>query len=478
MKLHLQALGDVLARYRLVLRHAWRHRREMDAPARLPHEARFLPATLALQETPVHPAPRVAMGLILLFALLALLWAVFGHVDVVATASGKIIPDSRSKIVQPQETGTITAIHVRDGQVVAAGERLIELDATVARAEAERLRNDLLAARLEAVRAQILLNALDKGRMPPREELLSLLDGEMAPDRADAEWRLVLGTYGAHTSAVDQLDAEIARREAERRATSAMVEKLHQTLPIVEQRARDYRDLLERRFVSRHGYLELEQARIEQERDLAAQREKLAEIAASRVEAERQRDRVVAEVRREWLDRLQAAQERSAGLTQELLKAESRDRLMVLSAPVDGRVQQLAVHTQGGVVTPAQPLMVIVPLDGPLEVEALVPNKDIGFVHAGQAVEIKVETFPFTKYGTIEGEMVDVSSDAIQDEKLGLVFAARVRLARDTLVVEGREVRLSPGMAVTVEVKTGKRRLIEYFLGPLLRYADESLKER
>ncbi len=478
MKLHLQALGDVLARYRAVLRHAWRHRREMDAPARLPHEARFLPATLALQETPVHPAPRVAMGLILLFALLALLWAVFGHVDVVATASGKIIPDSRSKIVQPQETGTIVAIHVRDGQVVRAGERLIELDATMARADAERLRNDLLAARLEGVRAQILLSALEDGRMPAHGDLLVLLEDLMVPQRADAELRLILGTYTAHTSAVDQLDAEITRREAERRATSAMVEKLRQTLPIVEQRARDYRDLLERRFVSRHGYLELEQARIEQERDLAAQREKLAEIAASRVEAERQRDRVVAEVRREWLDRLQAAQERSAGLAQELLKAESRDRLMVLSAPVDGRVQQLAVHTQGGVVTPAQPLMVIVPLDNPLEVEALVPNKDIGFVHAGQVVEIKVETFPFTKYGTLAGEMMDVSSDAIQDEKLGLVFAARVRLARDTLMVEGREVRLSPGMAVTVEVKTGKRRLIEYFLGPLLTYADESLRER
>lgn len=121
MKLRLQALRDLFVRYRAVFAHAWRHRREMDPPARLPHEARFLPATLALQETPVHPAPRVAIGLILLFALLALLWAVFGHVDVVATAAGKIVPDSRSKVIQPQETGTIRAIHVRDGQVVQAG---------------------------------------------------------------------------------------------------------------------------------------------------------------------------------------------------------------------------------------------------------------------------------------------------------------------------------------------------------------------
>ena len=459
MKLRLQALRDLLTRYGAVLAHAWRHRREMDVPARLPHEARFLPATLALQETPVHPAPRVAMGLILLFALLALIWAVFGHVDVVATAAGKIVPDSRSKVVQ-------------------AGDPLIELDATMARADVERLRSELLAASLDAVRRRVLLAAQDARQAPERGTVQTALAEDLDPQRLDAEHRLVAGTYAAYVSTLQQLDAEIVRREAEWRATQALVEKLRQTLPIAEQRARDYRDLMDRRFVSRHGYLELEQARIEQERDLAAQQEKLAEIAASRVEAERQKGRTVAETRREWLDRLQAAEERATALAQELLKAESRDRLMRLTAPVDGRVQQLAVHTVGGVVTPAQPLMVIVPLDNPLEVEALVPNKDIGFVHAGQVVEVKVETFPFTRYGTIAGEVLDVSSDAVQDEKLGLVFTARVRLAHDTLQVDGRTVRVSPGMAVIVEVKTGTRRLIEFFLGPLLRYADEGLRER
>ena len=120
----------------------------------------------------------------------------------------------------------------------------------------------------------------------------------------------------------------------------------------------------------------------------------------------------------------------------------------------------------------------IVPRDGPIEVEALLPNKDIGFVRQGQEVAVKVETFSFTKYGTLKGEVIQVSSDAIQDEKLGLVFSIRVRLAEDSLMVEGNTVKLSPGMAVTVEIKTAKRRLIEYFLGPLLRYSDESLRER
>src|SRR5690606_11326872 len=165
-------------------------------------------------------------------------------------------------------------------------------------------------------------------------------------------------------------------------------------------------------------------------------------------------------------------------LTQELVKAESRGKFMSLSAPVDGVVQQLSVHTLGGVVTPAQALMAIVPKDTPVEIEVFLPNKDIGFVYPGQQVEVKFETFSFTRYGTIGGEVISVSSDAIQDERLGLVFGVRIKLAKDKIPVDGRVVSLSPGMAATVEVKIGKRRLIHYFLSPLMRYADESLRER
>lgn len=234
----------------------------------------------------------------------------------------------------------------------------------------------------------------------------------------------------------------------------------------------------DRNFVSRHGYLEQEQARIEQERDLAAQQAKLEEIRAAMLESQRQRAALIAETRRATLDALNQAEQKVASLSQELLKAENRGRLMRLTTPVGGVVQQLAVHTVGGVVTPAQPLLVIVPNDNPLEVEVFVDNKDIGFVHAGQEVEIKVEIFPFTRYGTLHGTLIQVSSDAIQDEKRGLVYAARVKMARTTLEIDGRIVNLTPGMAVTVEIKTGKRRVIEYFLSPLLQYKDESLRER
>jgi hemolysin D len=464
---------DLLRRYARVLRHAWGERQQMDATQRNGHEAEFLPAALALRDTPLHPAPRIAMGLIMLFAVIALLWAVFGNIDIVASAQGKLIPDDRSKVVQPMETASVLAIHVRDGQRVAAGDLLIELDATQVRADSTRIDQDFQSARLDVALARALLASLETAR-PPR------LQPEFAVDavRLAAEQRQLDGRHGELRAKLEQLDAEVTRRAAELRATRELVDKLAQTAPIARQRAQDYKDLLDKNFVSRHGYLEREQARIEQERDLAVQQARVEEIGAALQESRHQRMALIAETRRATLDALQQAEQRLASLAQERIKAADRSRLMRLTAPVGGSVQQLAVHTVGGVVTPAQALLVIVPGDNPLEVEAFLENKDIGFVHAGQTAEIKLETFPFTKYGTILGRVTQVSSDAIQDDKRGLVYAARVKLDKSAIVVDGKSVNLTPGMAVTVEIKTGKRRVIEYFLSPLLQYGDESLRER
>jgi hemolysin D len=407
------------------------------------------------------------------FALIALVWAIFGRIDVVATAVGKIIPNDRTKLIQPMETAVVKAIHVREGQAVNPGQLLIELDATSAIADSERLRKETLTAQLEARRADALLSALEQGALP----ILKPLDGADAA-RLLAEQSQATGQYQEYQARRLQLQAEIARRRAELQATQDQVTKLEQTAPIARQRAQDYQKLVSENFISRHGYLEREQARIEQEQDLAASRSKVAEIRAALREAQQQQATLTAETRRQLLDQLNLASQKAASLQQELIKTEQRSRLMRLAAPVAGTVQQLAVSTVGGVVTPAQPLMVIVPKENVLEVEAMLPNKDIGFVNPGQDAEVKVETFPFTKYGTIHGTITQVSSDAIQDEKLGLIYSTRVKLAQDTIRVENKTVRLTPGMAVTVEVKTGKRRVIEYFLSPLMQATSESLRER
>lgn len=476
MKRH--AFADLLKRYAKIFCHAWSQRKETDAPDLQAHEAQFLPAALSLRDTPVHPAPRITLWLIMAFALVACLWAVFGRIDIVATAAGKIIPNDRTKVIQPMETAVVKAIHIRDGQAVEPGQVLIELDATGAVADSERLRSEILTARYEILRARAFLAALDDGEAPH----LAPLDPEHM-EGADAARHLaernqVAGQYQEYRARRLQLEAEIARRQAERQATLDQVAKLEQTLPIARQRAQDYRKLVQENFMSRHGYLEREQARIEQEQDLATSRSKADEIRAALIEVQRQQATLAAETRRHLFDQLNLASQKAASLAQERIKAEQRSRLMRLTAPVAGVVQQLAVTTIGGVVTPAQPLMVIVPRENVLEIEAMLPNKDIGFVNPGQIAEVKVETFPYTKYGTLRGTVTQVSSDAIQDEKLGLIYAARVKLARNAIRVENRNVRLTPGMAVTVEVKTGTRRVVEYFLSPLLQYGNESLRER
>jgi hemolysin D len=178
------------------------------------------------------------------------------------------------------------------------------------------------------------------------------------------------------------------------------------------------------------------------------------------------------------LAELASAETRAASLAREVVKAGSRTARQTLTAPIDGVVQQLAVHTVGGVVTPAQQLMVLVPQDQPLALEAWIDNKDIGFVHAGQLAEVKIAAFPFTRYGTVKARLVTVSHDAVPLDKSGLVYAARVSLEHTAMPIDGTWVALSPGMAATVEIKTGTRRLIEYFLSPLFQAGQESVRER
>ncbi len=183
-------------------------------------------------------------------------------------------------------------------------------------------------------------------------------------------------------------------------------------------------------------------------------------------------------LRRDTSDALHKAEEQLRGLSIELLKAKQRQALMTLKAPVSGTVQQLAVHTLGGVVTAAQPLMVIVPDNFQLVVKVRILNKDIGFVHTGQQAVIKIEAFPYTRYGYLTGSVQSISYDAIEDEQLGLVYAATITLDSDTLTIEGQKVKLGAGMNITAEIKTGKRRVIDYLLSPLQKTIDESMKQR
>lgn len=281
-----------------------------------------------------------------------------------------------------------------------------------------------------------------------------------------------------HRSKLASIDQSLERRRAERDATARLVEKGERTLPLITARADSVAKLASNNLVAKNSHLEIEQERIEAEQDLASQRSNLESLGSAISELSEQRVSIHAEAQRATSQAIEELQNRVSALRQEVLKAEALTGQQLLTAPVNGVVQQLKAHTLGGVVTPAEQLMVIVPNGQPLEVEALVLNRDIGFVSEGQKATVKVDAFPFTRYGAIDGELTIVSKDAATDEQLGLIYPSRLRLAKTVMQIDAKEVPLSPGMAVTIEIKTGQRRLIEYFLSPLIQAADESVRER
>jgi len=461
---------DLLARYAAVLRAAWAVRHELAGPRRLADEAAFLPAALSLQETPVHPAPRRAMWVIVALFVVALAWSIVGQVDIVAVAPGRIVVSQRSKLVQPLETAVVRAIHVRDGDRVRAGQLLVELDATAPDADHASAAEQQLAARGELARSQALLKAVQAGRTPVLERAGDPLPADSATLLA-SEWSDIAARRG-------RLDAEARRREAELATHREQLAKLDATAPLVRQREADLKGLAEQGFVASHAGQDRTRERIELERDIATQQARIAEARAALAESRQAASAYLAETHRTLNDRAAQARVKLAQLTQELRKTEQRQALTRLTAPVAGTVQQLALHTVGGVATEAQPLMVIVPDDGAVTAEVVVENKDIGFVRAGQQAAVKLETFNFTRYGTVPARVSWVTADAVNDDKRGAIFPATLELEARDLEVDGKRIALSAGMSLTAEIKTGRRRVIEYLLSPLQQRVGSSLQER
>lgn len=469
----LAALRDFFARYIEVFKAAWLVRATLDPPRRSEDELAFLPAHLELTDSPVSPATRWIMRAIMALFCVSLLWAIFGKLDIVAVAPGKTVVSSRTKVIQSAETAVVKRILVRDGQAVKRGNLLIELDATGTGADYKKADDALINARLAQLRSAALAEALDTGKAP-----LMVADDALPPTRFKAEQQLATSQFDAYQAKRQNLAAAIEQRRAEMQTVQALIGPFAESAKIATTRAQDYAKLVEGRYVGRHDYLLREQERIAAERDLAAQRSRLVEARSALSGAQEELNVLTADMRQQTLDGLRHAGEQIQQYAPEVAKAGQRDRRMQLRAPVSGTVQQLAVHTIGGVVTPAQPLLAVVPSEEMLEVEATVLNKDIGFVRPGQRATIKVESFPYTRYGYLDGIVESVSHDAAQDEKMGLVFPARVRLQRATLIVDGAKVSLTPGMALSVEIKTGNRRIIGYLLSPLRKSANESLRER
>lgn len=434
----------------------------------------FLPATLEIQETPPSPVGRlVGWSIITMFAL-SIGWSIVGRLDIVAVAHGKIIPDGRVKVVQPFETGVVKRKLVREGETVEAGQLLLELDTTLATAEVARLENTLLSTRLEQSRVSALLAAIhaEDGNLvhPPPSGA-----SPVQIQRQQFRLREALAEYHATLGSSRQIER---RHQADLAVTRSHLGQLNATIPLIDEQTLSIKKLVESNLAPRMQWLDLERERIEQVEERERSKSRLLMTEASIESLKDERNIYIAKHHAALLGELTDLENRAATYVKELTKAKKREQLHYLTAPVSGVVNQLRAHTVGGVVTTAEPVMSIVPSNPTLVAEAWVQNKDIGFVHEGQLVSIKIDAFPFTRYGLINGEIIRVSEDAVHDEKLGWNYAAYISLERSSVRVGGKDIPLSPGMTLSAEVKVGKRRLIEFLLSPLIRGMKEAARER
>jgi hemolysin D len=405
-------------------------------------------------------------------SIAVLVIAIFGQLDIVAVAKGKLLPGERVKVIQPAITGVVRRILVQDGQRVYAGQLLMELDLTQATADADKARSTRVDAALASERSRTLLEAQSTGRPP----LMAAAAGATAAQRQEAQ-RFADGLYREYQDKLNSSQAELLKREAELDETHQEIAKLAATVPLARQQANQYKALAADKYVALTDYLDKEQAALEKEHELIAQQSHAHELMEGIAEQQADIASTTSQFRSTQLDALDKATQQFEQSRNDETKANTRQKLMSLTAPVAGTVQQLAIHTVGGVATAAQSLMEIVP-DDVVVVEANIENKDIGFVKAGQTATVKIEAFPYTRYGYLSGTVVSVSNDAVQDKKLGLTFVAHIQLPTNHIRANGQWINLTPGMEVTAEIKTGKRSVAHYFFDPVVQTGQESMRER
>lgn len=433
-------------------------------------EQQFLPAVLEITETPPSPLGRATMYAIIGVFCFALLLSLICKVDIIAIASGKIISSGHNKLIQPLKSGVVADIFVRDGQAVKKGDPLVQIKFEDAEVNRIRLERELLFASMDVARLTALL---------AENPLKSFAPPSSASEELKSKNRILLkNETDKIRTQLAVIDEQIVQAEAEKETAQASIKKIERLLPNVRFRVDQYRDIYEKGSIAKSFFLEKEKELIQYEEDLNVQRNTLAEIKAKLQVLATQKEQEKLNFKNDVLYRLQEASNKEKLLKDEYANAQWIDGLTTIKAPEDGMIQEMEIHTVGGVVTPAQTLMKLVPSDSVLEIEAMVLNKDVGFVEEGQDVSIKVDSFPYTRYGTIDGKLVHLSRDAVENEQLGLIYIARISMSRDTVRVEDKDVRLSAGMSVSAEIKTGRRRLMEIILTPFMEYASESLRER
>ena len=440
----------------------------------------FAPGILRAQHENAPPLPRIVLYIALALFAVMLAWAVFGRLDIIAVAQGKLIPSSYVKIVQPAESGVLREILVGDGQEVKAGQVLLRMDTQVTDADQATVDTDLMLRRLQLRRIEAELAGVAFTAKPgERTDLIQQVTAQSLANRR------------AYESQLESEQAALAKAQQDLSGAMEMESRLKQTVPIYQETEAAHQNLAKDGFISRLALLDKTRERIEKEQELKAQTHQVASLRASIEQSRKKLAQITSAYRQQLQNERSEANGQRLRLEQESGKQAYRHNLLELKAPQDGVVKDLATHTPGTVVSPGTILLTLVPRNDPVKAEVWVTNEDAGWVEVNQAVKIKIAAFPFNKYGMVKGHVETISPDAAElpdtrerdrkDTREHVMppsgFRALVALDSPYLERDGKRFRVSAGMLVSAEVNLGSRTVMEYLLSPVQKVTHEAGRE-
>lgn len=426
----------------------------------------FTPLLVEIEERPTSPLGRSLLWALLAFVTIGLLWLFFAKIDIVVSARGKVVPDGEIKTLQPVETGVISSILITEGQHVKKGQVLMEIDPSVTESDLESKQQNLSLLELENDRLNALINDRPFIPNPTCKETAAISTQQL----------MYYSTKSAYDQQRQVIQEQIRQNDEQTLAAKEDKSRLKQLLSSAREREARLKEVLD--IIARRDYEDAKNQRVEYQEQLAMKEHVIAQSNGKQHELKEQLRLVTQEYRNKLLTELTQKSKEATALRTEVETISFRHAKQHITAPVDGYIGKLLVHTVGGVVTPAEKLVTLIPKDVPLIIKATVQNQDIGFITKGMDVAVKIDTFDFQKYGLINGKVKHIADDAIEDEKLGPVYEIAITPTNTTLKVEGKNLPITAGMSVTAELKVGKRRVIEFFIYPMIKYLDEGLSVR
>jgi hemolysin D len=426
----------------------------------------FKPLLVEIEDRPLNPLGRMLLWTIIAFIILGSLWLYIGKIDIVVSARGKVIPYGEVKVLQPIETGVISKLLVKEGEEVKKGQVLVEIDPSVTETNLVSKQKNLELLEIETSR----LMALIEGKAfitPPNCEDPDLLSTQ----------RLIFQT-SRQGFKQQQLLIKKQILQIQEQIESAMVDvsRLRQHSENTKIREANLLEVID--IIARSEYDDTHKEVIEYEEQIRMKEHGVTQLNEQLNELDEKYLLITQDYQNKLLEELTLKRKEATLLKVEIESIEFKKAKQRITSPVDGYVTKLMVHTIGGVVTPAEKIISIVPKDVPLVIKATVLNQDIGFIKEGMDSALKIDTFNFQKYGLIPAEVIHISDDAIEDEKLGSIYEVYLKPKKEFLMVKGEKVYLNSGMSVTAELKVGKRRVIEFFIYPLIQYLDEGMSVR